>query len=238
VAQAPISDGAERATVAPRSRGRAVFDWLDERAGLTTIWNTVFARAVPETNWFYTLGSASTVLALLQVVTGMLLTIYYVPSPDHAYESIQFIMNDVAFGWLIRGMHHWGATLMVLVVFLHMLKCFFVGAYKWPRELTWITGGLLLLVVMVLGFSGYLLPWNQKAYWATSVGTSIIGAVPVIGKTLEDVARGGTTIGAVTLARFYGLHIWWMPIMLLGLIGVHLYLIIRIGITAPPERNE
>ncbi len=219
-------------------RGQAIFAWLDERAGLSTIWKTVFARAVPETNWFYTLGSASTILAMLQVITGMLLTIYYVPSPDHAYESIEYIMNEVTFGWLIRGMHHWGATLMVLVVFLHMLKAFFVGAYKWPRELTWITGALLLLIVLVLGFSGYLLPWNQKAYWATSVGTAIIGAVPGIGPTLMRIARGGSEIGAVTLIRFYGLHIWWLPIALLGLIGVHLYLIIKIGITHPPERDE
>lgn len=219
-------------------RGQAIFQWLDERAGLTTIWKTVFARAVPETNWFYTLGSASTILAMLQVITGMLLTIYYVPSPDHAYESIEYIMNEVTFGWLIRGMHHWGATLMVLVVFLHMLKSFFVGAYKWPRELTWITGALLLLVVLLLGFSGYLLPWNQKAYWATSVGTAIIGAVPGVGPALMRIARGGSEIGAVTLIRFYGLHIWWMPIALLGLIGAHLYLIIKIGITHPPERDE
>ena len=219
-------------------RGQAIFAWLDERAGLSTIWKTVFARAVPETNWFYTLGSASTILAMLQVITGMLLTIYYVPSPDHAYESIEYIMNEVTFGWLIRGMHHWGATLMVLVVFLHMLKAFFVGAYKWPRELTWITGAVLLLIVLLLGFSGYLLPWNQKAYWATSVGTAIIGAVPGIGPTLMRIARGGSEIGAVTLIRFYGLHIWWLPIALLGLIGVHLYLIIKIGITHPPERDE
>ena len=121
------------------------------------------------------------ILALLQGITGMLLTIYYVPTPDHAYDSIQYIMNDVTFGWLIRGMHHWGATLLVIVVFLHMLKSYFVGAYKYPREITWLTGGVLLLVVLVMGFSGYLLPWNQKAYWATSVGTAIAGAVPVIG---------------------------------------------------------
>ena len=234
MAQSPLSDDSRE----NRSRARAVYDWLDERAGLTTIWNTVFNRMVPETNWFYTLGSASTILAVLQIITGMLLTIYYVPSPDHAFESIQYIMNDVTFGWLIRGVHHWGATLMVAVVFLHMLKAFFVGAYKWPRELTWITGALLLLVVMLLGFSGYLLPWNQRAYWATSVGTAIIGAVPMAGPVLQDIARGGSEICAVMLARFYSLHIWWMPIALLGLIGVHMYLIIRIGITHPPERHE
>ncbi|MCU0503424.1 MAG: cytochrome b N-terminal domain-containing protein, partial [Anaerolineae bacterium] len=155
-----------------------------------------------------------------------------------AYDSINFIMNQVAFGWLIRGMHHWGATLMVIVVFLHMLKAFFVGAYKYPREITWLTGGALLLIVLVMGFSGYLLPWNQKAYWATTVGTNIAGAAPIVGPLLLPILRGSQDIGALTLARFYGLHIWWMPLALLGLMGVHLYLIIRIGITAPPERNE
>jgi quinol-cytochrome oxidoreductase complex cytochrome b subunit len=215
-----------------------LYRWLDERAGLTTIWKTIFARAVPKTNWYYTLGSASMVLVMLQGITGMLLTIYYVPSPDKAYDSINFIMNQVAFGWLIRGMHHWGATLMVIVVFLHMLKAFFVGAYKYPREITWLTGAALLLIVMVMGFSGYLLPWNQKAYWATTVGTNIAGAPPIIGPLLLPIIRGSQDIGALTLARFYGLHIWWMPLALLGLMMVHLYLIIRIGITAPPERSE
>ncbi len=219
-------------------RGRQLFGWLDERLGLTTIWTTTLARMVPHTNWFYTFGSASLILCMLQGLTGMLLTIYYVPSPDHAYDSIQYIMNEVTFGWLIRGMHHWGATLLVVLVFLHMLKSFFVGAYKYPREITWLTGGVLLLVVMVMGFSGYLLPWNQKSYWATSVGTSIFGAVPVIGSFLEHALRGGSGIGAVTLVRFYGLHVWWVPLIVLATIGVHMYLIIRIGITAPPERDE
>ncbi len=220
------------------SRTSRVFDWLDERLGLRKIWTTVFARAVPKTNWFYTFGSAATVLAVLQLVTGMLLTIYYVPSPDHAYESIQYIMNEVAFGWLIRGLHHWGATLMVIVVFLHMLRTYFVGAYKYPREVTWLTGAALLLITLVLGFSGYLLPWNQKAYWASSVGTAVFGAVPGIGPLLLRIVRGGQEVGALTLARFYGLHVWWMPLALFGLIGFHLYLVIKIGITAPPERDE
>jgi menaquinol-cytochrome c reductase cytochrome b subunit len=119
-----------------------------------------------------------------------------------------------------------------------MLKTFFVGAYKYPRELTWITGVALLAIVMLLGFSGYLLPWNQRAYWATSVGTAIIGAVPLVGPQLLEIARGGSEIGAVTLARFYGLHIWWMPIALLVVIGLHMYLVIKIGITSPPTRDE
>ena len=218
--------------------GRRLSDWLDERLGIRKIWTTVFARTVPKTNWFYTLGSASTILAMLQGVTGMLLTVYYVPAPDHAYDSIQYIMNEVTFGWLIRGLHHWGATLMVILVFLHMLRTYLVGAYKYPREVTWLTGGILFLVVLVLGFSGYLLPWNQRAYWASSVGTSVFGAVPLVGPLLLRILRGGQEVGAVTLARFYGLHIWWMPLTLLAVMGFHLYLVIKIGITAPPERHE
>jgi len=229
VAETPITEP---------GRLQAMLEWLDERAGLRTIWKTVFARTVPRTNWFYTLGSATLILGMLQGITGMLLTIYYVPTPDHAYDSIQYIMNEVAFGWLIRGLHHWGATLLIITVFLHMLRTFYMGAYKYPRELTWLTGALLLLIALVFGFSGYLLPWNQKAYWASSVGTSIVGAVPGIGPLLLRIVRGGEEIGAVTLARFYSLHIWWMPLAALLLIGVHLYLVIRIGITAPPERDE
>jgi len=229
VAETPITEP---------GRLQAILEWLDERAGLRTIWKTVFARTVPRTNWFYTLGSATLILGMLQGITGMLLTIYYVPTPDHAYDSIQYIMNEVAFGWLIRGLHHWGATLLIITVFLHMLRTFYMGAYKYPRELTWLTGALLLLIALVFGFSGYLLPWNQKAYWASSVGTSIVGAVPGIGPLLLRIVRGGEEIGAVTLARFYSLHIWWMPLAALLLIGVHLYLVIRIGITAPPERDE
>jgi quinol-cytochrome oxidoreductase complex cytochrome b subunit len=220
------------------SKLQALFGWLDERAGLSTIWRTVFARPVPKTNWFYTFGSATMILAVLQGVTGMLLTVYYVPSPDKAYDSIQYIMNEVAFGWLIRGIHHWGATLLVILAFIHMLKAFFVGAYKYPREMTWLTGGGLLLLALVMGFSGYLLPWNQKAYWATTVGTNIAGAVPIIGPLLLRILRGGQEIGAVTLARFYGLHIWWVPAIAVALVSAHMYLIIRIGITAPPERDE
>jgi quinol-cytochrome oxidoreductase complex cytochrome b subunit len=124
------------------------------------------------------------------------------------------------------------------VVFLHMLRTYLVGAYKYPRELTWLTGGVLLLVVLVLGFSGYLLPWNQRAYWASSVGTSVFGVVPLVGPLLLRILRGGQEVGAVTLARFYGLHIWWMPLILLGVMGSHIYLVIKIGITAPPERHE
>lgn len=215
-----------------------VFEWLDERLGLGTIYNNVLDRNVPRTNWFYTLGSATLFLFTMQVVTGIFLTVYYVPSPDHAYDSIQYIMNGVAFGWLIRGIHHWGATLMVITIFLHMLRTFFFGAYKFPRELTWLTGVGLLLSTLGMGFTGYLLPWNQKAYWATTVGTEIAGTVPFIGPFIESVLRGGTDLSAVTLARFFSVHIWFLPAVIISLIGVHIYMVIRIGISAIPSKDD
>ncbi len=215
-----------------------VFDWLDERLGLVTIYNTVLDRKVPKVNWWFTFGSATLILFVLQVVTGILLTAYYVPSPDHAYDSIQYIMTGVQFGWLIRGIHHWGATMMVILVFIHMLRTFYFAAYKYPRELTWITGVVLLLVTLGMGFTGYLLPWNQRAYWATEVGTSIAGTVPVIGPFILRVLRGGSDLSAVTLERFYSVHIWWLPAIIVVLIGVHMYLVIKLGISSIPTKED
>lgn len=215
-----------------------VLNWLEERAGLSAIYKAVLDRKVPKVNWWYTLGSASLFLALMQAATGIFLSMYYVPTPEEAYNSIQYIMNDVAFGWLIRGIHHWGATLMVITVFLHMLRVFFYGAYKYPRELTWLTGVILLLVTLGFGFTGYLLPWNQRSYWATAVGTSIVGTVPLVGDFLMRVVRGGEDITFLTLSRFFGVHIWVLPAVLFSVIGIHLYLIIRNGISHLPRRDE
>jgi len=214
------------------------FTWLDERLGLKTIYATVLDRKVPKVNWWFTLGSASLFLFLLQGITGIMLTVYYVPSPDHAYDSIQYIMTGVSFGWLIRGIHHWGASLMVLIVFFHMLRTYFFGAYKYPREFTWITGVILLLLTLGMGFTGYLLPWNQRAYWATTVATSIAGTVPFIGNFINFVLRGGSDLSAVTLARFFSVHIWWFPALIAGLIGVHLYMVIRLGISSVPKEED
>jgi quinol-cytochrome oxidoreductase complex cytochrome b subunit len=214
------------------------FNWLDERLGLKTIYDTVLDRKVPKVNWWFTLGSASLFLFLLQGITGIMLTVYYVPSPDFAYDSIQYIMNGVSFGWLIRGIHHWGASLMVLIVFFHMLRTYFFGAYKYPREFTWVTGVVLLLLTLGMGFTGYLLPWNQRAYWATTVATSIAGTVPFIGQFINQALRGGADLSAVTLARFFSMHIWWFPAMIAGLIGVHLYMVIRLGISSVPKEED
>jgi quinol-cytochrome oxidoreductase complex cytochrome b subunit len=215
-----------------------VIAWLDERMGLTGIYRTVLDRKVPKVNWWFTLGSASLFLFAMQVVTGLFLTVYYVPSPDHAYDSIQYIMNEVAFGWLIRGIHHWGASLMVIFVFAHMLRTFFFGAYKFPREITWLSGVLLLLSTLGMGFTGYLLPWNQKAYWATTVGTQIPGTAPFIGPFLTQLLRGGPDLSAVTLARFFSVHIWFLPAVIVLVIGLHMYLIIRLGIAGIPDKED
>ena len=215
-----------------------VLAWLDERLGLQAIYDTVLDRKVPKVNWWFTLGSASLFLFAMQAVTGIFLSVYYVPSPDAAYDSIQYIMNGVAFGWLIRGMHHWGATLMVIFVFAHMLRTFFYAAYKFPRELTWLTGVVLLLSTLGMGFTGYLLPWNQRSYWATTVGTEIAGTTPFIGEFIVRVLRGGADLSAVTLTRFFAVHIWFLPAVIVLTIGIHFYLIIRIGIAGTPNPED
>jgi quinol-cytochrome oxidoreductase complex cytochrome b subunit len=218
--------------------GTKIYEWLDERLNLSGIYNTILDRKVPKVNWWFTLGSASLFLCLMQGLTGMFLTMYYVPDPNKAYDSIEYIMNGVAFGWLVRGIHHWGASLLVVIVFLHMLRTFFYGSYKYPREITWITGVGLLLLTLGMGFTGYLLPWNQKAYWATTVGTEIAGTVPLVGDFILRALRGGTDISGVTLARFFSAHIWLLPAVVVALLGIHMYLIIKLGISSIPKEDE
>jgi len=213
-------------------------NWLDERVSWRQVWQAIFLRKIPEVNWLYTLGSASLFVAVNQIVTGILLTIYYVPTPDHAYDSVQYITTEIPMGWLIRGLHHWGASAMVVLVVLHMLRVIFYGAYKFPREVTWFSGVFLLIIVIGFGFTGYLLPWDQKAYWATTVGTRIAGTPPLIGDFILRVVRGGEELSAVTLARFFGVHVWVLPISLLLLLSIHMYLVIRIGISSVPKREE
>ena len=213
-------------------------DWVDERVGYRQVWDAIFLRKLPKVNWLYTLGSASLFVAVNQIVTGILLTIYYVPTPQDAYSSVQYITSTVPGGWIIRGLHHWGASAMVVLVVLHMLRVILHGAYKFPREVTWMTGVVLLLVVLGFGFTGYLLPWDQKAFWATTVGTRIAEVTPLIGNWILKLMRGGEELSAVTLARFYGVHIWALPAALLMVLGGHLYLVIRIGISQLPKRKD
>jgi quinol-cytochrome oxidoreductase complex cytochrome b subunit len=213
-------------------------NWLDQRFGWRVVWESIFLRKIPKVNWLYTLGSATLFVVFNQAITGILLTIYYVPNPDHAYDSVQYITTQVPAGWLIRGLHHYGASAMVILSVLHMLRVIWYGSYKFPREVTWFTGVGLLLIVLGFGFTGYLLPWDQKAFWATTVGTRIASVTPGIGEMLMRIMRGGPELTAVTLARFYGVHVWVLPAILMTLLGIHLYLVIKLGISAPAKREE
>ena len=209
--------------------------WLEERSGLVGALNYFLFRKVPrETNWFHTLGSATLTAFLVQAITGAILAMYYKPSPDEAYESIQMITNDLFAGWLVRGMHRWGASVMIILLFLHMGRVFLFGAYKYPRELNWLIGVLLLLMAMGEGFTGYLLPWDDTAYWATVVGVNINANAPIAGPFIANLLTGGAEIGSETLSRFYAIHMLLIPGGLFALIGLHLYLVIRLGVTAPP----
>jgi quinol-cytochrome oxidoreductase complex cytochrome b subunit len=217
---------------------KKVYEWLDERLDFDGLYKGLLDRPEPEGNWWNTLGSASLFLFVMQGLTGIFLTVYYTPSPDHAYDSIQYIMNDLAFGWLIRGIHHWGASLMVVVVFIHMVRVFVTASFKYPRELTWLIGVGLLLLTVGMGFTGYLLPWHQQAYWATTVGTRIAGSVPFIGDFILKILRGGPDLSALTLQRFFSAHIWMLPGLLAALIGVHLFLIIKHGESHFPDVED
>jgi ubiquinol-cytochrome c reductase cytochrome b subunit len=181
-------------------------------------------RLPPHVGWLHVLGSLSLLLFVSQTVTGVLLLVYYRPTPEAAHESIRFITGEAHYGWLYRQIHAWGATLMVAFVLLHMMRTFFMGAYKKPRELTWVTGVLLFLVTIGFGFTGYLLPWNQLAFWATTVGTESAGKVPLLGHRLQYFLRGGETVTGETLSRFFVVHVILLPWLATGLIALHLFL--------------
>ena len=214
-------------------------DWLEERSGLIGATKYFLFRKVPrDTSWFHTLGSATLTAFLVQAITGVILAFYYKPDADSAYESIQAITNDLTLGWLVRGMHRWGASVFVILMFLHMARVFLFGAYKYPRELNWIIGVLLLALGLAEGFTGYLLPWDQTAYWATVVGININATAPFLGPFIAQFLQGGAAIGDDTLSKFYALHMLAIPGALMGLIGLHLYLVMRLGVTSPPWSKE
>lgn len=213
-----------------------VYSWIDERADLTRTFSPLLFRKIPRgVGWWYTFGSATLFVFVMQVVTGIFLAMYYSPSPDHAYDSVGYISGDVVMGSFVRGLHHWGASTMVVLVVLHMLRIVLMAAYKYPRELTWFVGVFLFLLTMGFGFTGYLLPWDEKAYWATTVGTNMAGTVPLVGGWALKLLRGGAELGAVTLTRFYSLHVLLLPVLAATFIATHLYLVVKQGISAPPE---
>ena len=230
-------DGGER--VKPldqvKEAGITTADWVDERTSLSGAMRWAMFRKVPKgVNWFYTLGSAALFAFLSQAVTGVFLAMYYDPSITNAYESTRHLTNEVFLGEFVRGMHKWGSSVMVILVMLHMARTFFFGAYKYPRELNWVIGVVLLILTFVMSFTGYLLPFDQRSYWATIVGVNINGTGPLVGPYLSDFLRAGPEFGATMLARFYAIHMLLLPGIIAGLIGAHLYLVARLGTTAPP----
>jgi ubiquinol-cytochrome c reductase cytochrome b subunit len=205
--------------------------WVDERIDLTGVKRVLLDRKMPaDLTWWHTLGSATLTVFVVQAVTGIVLAMYYAPSPDHARDSIQFLEHSVASGSLLRGIHHWGASAMVLLAGAHMIRVFTMGSYKYPREINWLLGVVLLFLVLGFGFTGYLLPWDQKAYWATQVGTNIAGTTPIVGGPMVRLLRGGSQLGAATLSRFYALHVLLFPALLIGVVFLHLAMVIRQGI--------
>jgi menaquinol-cytochrome c reductase cytochrome b subunit len=225
----------------------APLDWVDERTGAVRGTKWFLFRNVPrDTTWMQTLGSAALTAFIVQALTGGILAMYYEPSAainpqtgkPVAYSSIELITNELTLGWLVRGMHRWGASVFIILLFLHMGRVFLFGAYKYPRELTWITGVLILATGMLMGFTGYLLPWDQTAYWASAVGINLNGTAPFLGPWLAQFLAGGPEIGTETLAKFYAMHMLLIPGALIALIGVHIYLVTRIGVSSPPWSSE
>lgn len=218
-----------------------IYNAIDKRLNIRETIRSQLEHPVPEhvnplkhpDAFVYCFGGIAAFISLLLFLTGLFLVLYYVPSPDHAYDSIEYIMNNVTLGWLVRRLHHWGASALIVMVVLHTLRVYFHGAYKNPREMNWVVGVLLLLMVLALSFTGYLLSWTQRSYWATTVGTSMISLVPFIGNYLLQLVRGGAEVGAPTLVRFYAIHIGFLPVVTVLLLGLHFFMVRRQGISRP-----
>ncbi len=215
--------------------GAQVIGWLDERTGTSPFLRGFLFRKVPKgTNWFYALGSATMFAFVSQAVTGVFLAMYYNPDATRAYESASHITNEVFAGELVRAMHKWGSTVMIVLLFLHMGRTFVFGAYKYPRELNWVIGVVLLVLTLAMGLTGYLLPFDQRSYWATIVAVNLNASAPLLGPFIADFLRGGAEFSAITISRFYALHMLLIPGLIGALIGAHLYLVAKLGTTAPP----
>jgi len=214
---------------------RRSFDWFDQRYEVSDGLTKVLKKPVPlyAVRWFYCLGGITAFLFITQAVTGIMLAFYYKPTPESAFASIQFIEEQVRFGAAIRAVHHWAANGMIVMCIAHMLRVFVMGAFKNPRELNWVSGVVLLILTLAFGFTGYLLPWDQRAFWATTVGTEIAGSIPVIGNLALVFLRVGWDVSGETLSRFYALHVIALPIFTLGLMGVHFLMVRRLGIARP-----
>lgn len=219
------------------SRSSAIWKWIDDRVGLAPLGELARKKEVPihrHSIWYY-MGGMTLFLFIVQICTGILLLIYYRPSAEEAYESVQFLMAEVEFGWLVRSIHHWAANLMIFMAFIHLFSVLFMKAYRPPRELTWVSGIILLALSLGFGFTGYLLPWNELAFFATRVGTEIVGVFPLVGDFALKVLRGGTDVTGATLTRFYAVHVAILPATAIALLGLHLLLVQKLGMSVPPS---
>lgn len=208
-----------------------IIDWLDGRFGFKAPHKRFLQRPVPEElNYFYCLGGIAFTLFLVSAVTGLHLSVYYVPSETAAFESIVRIQESVRLGWLVRSLHKWSANLLIVFIILHSLRVFITGAYRPPRELNWVAGVLIFVLSMASGFTGYLLPWDQKAYWATVVGTSMAGTVPFVGEFLLSLVRGGPDVDGTTLIRFYSMHVLFFPLLMGVILWAHFHMVKKRGI--------
>lgn len=215
---------------------RKLYNWIEVRLGVgDLVEKELTGYLLPRNiNAWYSMGSILLFIFAFQVATGVLLLIHYVPDADRAFKSVTTIMNDVPFGWLIRMCHAVGSHMMVLVLLFHMLSVLFMGSYKSPREMNWLTGFILFNLVMAVSLTGYLLPWSQLSFWATTVATNSVGTIPVIGEPLVEFLRGGKLVGAPTLGRFFALHVAVIPLAIAAFVGLHLFLLERIGVSTPP----
>lgn len=215
---------------------KKIIDGINARIGLDDlIENRLRGYRIPkETNVFYTLGIVALFAYMIQAVTGYFLMMYYVPHTEHAFSSTQVIMNTVPYGWLVRMVHIVASNLMLIVLFMHLVSIFIMGSYKKPREITWIAGGLLILVTLAFCLSGYLLPWSQRSYWATTIATNIPTAFPVVGDFIANILRGGENVTAITLNRFFALHVAFLPPLFLFIVGLHIFMVWRIGLSTTP----
>ncbi len=219
---------------APPTVAEKIFTFVDERVGLKLLAAKMLNESVPGgSRWAYVFGSILLFIFIMQAVTGVLLMFYYVPTADHAYASTQYILHDVDYGWFLLSYHFRGSTAMVVCVFAHMSQVFLWGAYKKPRELIWLVGLALFALVMGFGFTGYLLPWDQRAYWATTVGVEIMDKIPIMGDFLARFLKGGPTPGQMTLSRFFVIHVMVLPATLIVLAGLHLFLFRCAGPAGP-----
>ena len=218
----------------------AMKDWLDERLSINTLSGIAQKKEVPvhrHSIWYY-FGGMTLFLFVVQVVTGILLLLYYRPSAENAFESVQFIVTEVQFGWLIRSIHSWSANLMIATLFIHLFSVFFLRAYYRPREMTWVSGVVLFFIVICFGFSGYLLPWNKLAFFATKVGTEIAGVIPVIGHPVLRFLRGGDDVTGATLTRFFGFHVAVLPAAATVFLVIHVLLVQLHGMSVPPSLRK